>query len=52
VINKGMTREEAIDQVHLPLPDSLVFLHPEPEQLKKDIGHLYDMLSKPQDNAC
>jgi len=49
VINKGMTREEAIDQVHLPLPDSLVFLHPEPEQLKKDIGHLYDMLSKPRE---
>ena len=46
-IHKGMTREEASDHVRLPIPDSLVFRHPEPEQIKQDIGHLYDMLSRP-----
>jgi cyclase len=51
VIQKGMTREEAIDHVQLPIPDSLVFLHPEREQLKKDIGHLYEKLSKAQGNT-
>ena len=48
VIHKGMTREEATDRVRLPVPDSLVFRHPEPEQLKKDVGRFYDMLSKPK----
>ncbi|MFC1816266.1 MBL fold metallo-hydrolase [Thermodesulfobacteriota bacterium] len=46
-IHKGMTREEAMDHVQLPIPDSLVYRHPEPEQLRKDIGRLYEMLSKP-----
>lgn len=46
-IQQGMTREEAMDHLRLPIPDSLVFRHPEPEQLKKDIGRLYEMISRP-----
>ncbi len=45
-IHKGMTREEASEHVQLPIPDSLVFRHAEREQIKKDIGHLYEMLTR------
>jgi len=45
-IQKGMTREETMDRVRLPIPEDLIFRHPEPEQLKKDVGRFYDMLSR------
>jgi len=44
-IQKGMTREATMDRVRLPIPENLIYRHPEPEQLKKDVGRFYDMLS-------
>jgi len=50
-IERGLTRNEAMEQIRLPIPETLVYRHPEPEQLKIDVGRLYDGLAIPRSEA-